>query len=501
MEEPDFLSFDLKKYSACTSDRHLFQSLLPHLDDLIAYFESACDDAPWVSRHREFIRLLLRWSSKFYFSGRLSRHKAKEIVTIMRKNAKVVSQDLLFLPSLYYTVKIKIEKEIHEVNCLLFGVESDYFRNLFKASFENFSYFCTLKSVNLSNFHLIKDYMINGVVGELWRQDYNQLKSLMRLARIWFLPGLIEKCSEIIKRYLDMQNIADTILEAHRQQYLSWKHEAFYYFNEHEKGLQFIPSEREHDLHIEIINLKHDTINAFLPFTSEVTHLTLDTDLLMAEDGRELIEKCSKLKGLDISGSVQPFLNVRELPGSLIELNISACSWLNANLLRILTQHLRYLKKIELAGNVHLSFSAWSELGRFPHLTSLNLAGCHQLKREDLNLLGRSCPHLLELSLEECRQLEDQELIELILLCPHLKILNLSGCSALTDKALNELSIRSYQLETFICIRTNGFSEEGIDRFVRQRPSLHKINIRNNSFSLKFIVGLKQEFPFIQIEN
>jgi len=501
MEEPDFLPTNLKKYASCASDRQLFQSLSPRLDDLISYFETGCDDVTWANRHRKFLALVLRWCSRNYFSNRLPRHKAMVIVAIIRKYYALLAPELLFFPSFYYTIKIKAFDEVHDVNCLLFGVESDYFRNLFRSSFENFTYFCQIKSGNLFQFLLVKEYLNTGDIGELWRLDFDQLKALMRLARIWFLPGLLEKCSEIIKRYIDRDNVVATILEAHRLQYLSWKNEAFQFFNDHEKGLQFIPADNESELRIQVLDLKHDTINCFNQFASEVTHLSMDVDLALEPAGKDLIDSCPRLKGFDMSGSRTPLQNFGFLPSNLIELNLSACTWIHGNHIRVIAQNFLYVKKLELAGNVQLGFSAWSELSRMHHLTFLNLSGCHQLKREDLVLIARSTPNLLELSLEECRQLADPEFIDFITLCPHLRVLNLSGCSGLSDRSLNELGLRAYQLSYLICVRTTGFTDQGIERFVRMRSSLLKLNLRSNPYSVRVIANLKQEFPFLQIEN
>ena len=110
-------------------------------------------------------------------------------------------------------------------------------------------------------------------------------------------------------------------------------------------------------------------------------------------------------------------------------------------------------------------------VGKFPNLTSLNLARCQQLTDLAVVALAENCPNLTSLNLNHCLELTDSAVValaencpNLISLsardlaltdsavltlaknCPNLSFLNLSDCEDLTILAFNELAAKCKEL-------------------------------------------------------
>jgi hypothetical protein len=121
---PSLLPSHLNHYvSSCSTDTALFQALVPHLDDLLLFFESACDDEKWALQHSTFIRTVLRWAAKQYYLGNLSLYYARRLVNCIQRHYTLLKPHLFFRAALFLTVKIRLEHHHFLVNSLLFGVK------------------------------------------------------------------------------------------------------------------------------------------------------------------------------------------------------------------------------------------------------------------------------------------------------------------------------------------------------------------------------------------
>jgi hypothetical protein len=501
MEGPDFLSEDLHHFvTKASDDKELFHALIEEPSNLIAFFETACADTFWVSKHTRLVRLILRWSTKQFYLLRFPIYYAKQMGDIIRSHYAFLSPFLLFQPALFHTMRLEVEEKTFIVNSFLFGTASTFFKELFTSCFQACQDRWVLP-VSLPIYHFIEEYILKGHIQELWKLEENDLLDLMKQAKIWRLTGLVEECSQVLKRYITKENVIKNLLEANKKKFLEWQKVCCEFFNKQNFGLLLHTPRDENEIKVEVLDFRADTLELFVQLAPFITHLAFSGALSSDRYYGKMIEKCPRLIGMDLSGSREYDNQFDDLPGSLVELNLSACSWLRPRHLKEAGYQFLNLKKLILDGNVQLDYQAWAEFHRFRSLFSASFALCHQMTDEDLKLLGKSCPHLLELNIEDCSKVTDRGVHEIILKCTHLMKLNCSSCSNLTDKALVELSVYGHQLNELILKGCKGLTDAGLFKLMTFRPNLSYMNVRGCSFSLQAIEKVRRNYPFLQLED
>lgn len=501
MEGPDFLSEDLHHFvKEASDDKELFLALIEQPPNLIAFFETACEDSVWFSKHIRLIRLILRWSSKQFFLSRFPIYYAKQMGEIIRNHYAFISPFLLFQPSLFNTMHLEIEGKTILVNSFLFGISSPFFKELFTSCFQAFQDRWILP-VSLPVYLLIEEYVLKGHIQELWKLEEKDLLDLMKQAKVWRLSGLVQECSQILKRYITKENVIKNLLEAHKKKFLEWQKVCTEFFNKQNYGLLLHVPRDENELKVEVLDFKGDTLDLFMHLAPFITHLAFSGALSASSYYGRMIEKCPRLIGMDLSGSSEYASQFDDLPGSLVELDLSACPWLRPGHLKEAGYQFLNLKKLRLDANVQLDYQAWAEFHRFRTLFTASFALCHQMTDEDLKLIGKSCTHLLELNIEDCSKVTNRGVLEIISKCTHLMKLNCSSCGNLTDKALVELSVYGHQLNELILKRCTGLTDAGLFKLMTFRPNLSYLNVKGCNFSLQAIEKIRRDYPFLQLED
>lgn len=499
MQAPDFLSVDLQPYMAFSTDTELFQALSRKPPDLIAFFEIACADEEWMKKHQPFIRLTVRWSAKSFYLNRLPVYYARQLASTIRTYYSSLRPLLFFQPALFSTFKLIVEGQTCLVNSFLFGTSSPFFKDVFTNYFNEFRDQWTVSHLSIAIFEWIERYAMKGTVEDLWKCEYHELLAIMRQAKNWNFPGLVKDCAQMLKKYVDRDNVVDMIIKAHKQFFFEWKMVGCEVFNQHYAGLRMLEVDQESDFKVEILDFRQETLDLFHRLAPFITHLAFAGNLSSSLYYGKLVDACPKLIGMDLSGSTEYDNQFDDLPGSLVELNLSACAWLRPPHLKEVGYQFLNLKKLYLDGNAQLDFQAWGELSRLRFLMALSLARCQQLNDEDVKLIARSCIHLLELDLEACRRVTDKGVSDILMTCPHLIKLNCSRCSELTDRSLLELGMHGYQLTQLGLERCTQLTDAGLLHLVRLRTSLKTLNIKGCEFSLRAIEQVRREYPFLQL--
>ena len=500
MQGPSLLPGHLAPYGSCSSDQDLFQALIQNLDDLLLFFECACEDEKWAQEHSKFLRLLLRWATKQFYLGNLSVYYARRIVKIIQVHYSVLQPYLFFQAALFFTVRLNVEDHDILVNSLLFGVCSPTLGNVFKREcFERLNDQWILFHVRLSTFRQIESYISKGELPELWKYEYEEIVDMMNQAKAWEIKGLVRDCAAFLHRYIHSDNVVETIIKAHQQGLDEWKAEAYAFFNQQEWGLRFLVGNSS-DLKMEFLNFNLETLELFHLFAPWVTHLAFGGRLSGELEYRMVLSLCPRLVGVDLSGSDAYADQFAPLPLSLIELGLSACFWLRPDHLRKACAQCPQLKKLELANNGQLNSLAWGELHRFRQLQTLNLARCFQLTNEILKLIGQGCSSLSDLNVEECRSLENRGIFDIVMICPSLHELNLSYCDQLSDQALIEVALHLSQLTHLRIMKCIRFTDYGLQELVKLRPTLKYLNIQGCHFSLKVLESIQKTFPLLELE-
>lgn len=499
MEGPSLLPQELHYYNSFKTEKALFQALIHKPKDLIEFFEYACSDETWCEGHLNLIKFILRWAAKAFYLGQLPLNLLQRMVKVIQKHYSILDPLLYFRPALFFTIELIVEEKKILVNSLLFGGTSSYFRDLFKLDcFENLCDELPLANVPFFLFKLAEEFILKGEIKDLWRQDYDKVLALMRLAKSWDLNPLVKECSFVLKRYVDRENVVETLLQAHRELFLDWKSACNEVFNQQSWGLICLPG-LEEDLRIKVLDVKQETIDLFDRFAPSITHLAFTDEVCQTPTFKELIKKCPKLVGVDFTGSLNYYNQFEDLPTTLSELNLSVCMWLNPEYVRHLSLKFPLLKLLYLDNNTHLTHLTWGALRQLRHLIYLSLSHCSQMMDNDLKLISQSCPILNELNLEECRNITDQGIVDAIHYLPALTKLNLNRCN-LTNKCLVEIGLRCSHLTHLSLIRCLALTDKGLLQLVRLSPSLRYLNIKNCEFSLKLVLQLRRDFPFLEID-
>lgn len=499
MQGPSLLPLELAYCNSFSNEDELYKALIAKPTDLVAFFELACADETWCERHMKLIRALLRWGAKMFYLSQLTPYLSKRMVKAVQNHYSILEPLLYFRPAPFFTVSLTIEGETVLVNSLLFGVVSTYFSDTFKFNcYESLRDEIVIPNVPLSLFRLIEEYILKGEIEGLWRQEYPEVLALMRLAKNWNIPQIVKECAAVLRRYIDRDNVIDTLLQAHREYFSDWKLDCYEVFNRQEWGLRCLPG-REGDLRVKILNVKQETIELFNLLTPWITHLSFVDDVCKSSLYGELIRKCPKLIGADFTGSLNYVGQFDVLPKNLLELNLSSCLWLAPEHIRNVSLQFPNLKVFNLENNSQLNYLSWGMLRQFRQLISLSVSGCHQIIDSDLKLISQACPLLNEFNLEECRDITDQGLVETLQYCLRLVILNISRCYSLTDKTLVEIGLKASSLTDLSIVRCTALTDKGLWQLVRFCTSLKYLNIQNCEFSEKLIDQVRVEFPYLEI--
>jgi len=471
MRGPAFLPTTLLPYEAFSTEKELTDALKRNPTDLVIYFELACEDNIWFVEHIKIIRSLLRWGAKTFFLNLLPLDLAKKMVKAIQQQYVLFEPLLYFKSALFFTVFVSVEKEKFLVNSLLFGISSSFFNHLFRSQcFEKLTNECTLSNVKAFLFKLVKKHIENGQIDDLWRYEYNDILSLMRLARSWNIQELVKECTLLLKRYIDRNNVISTLLKANQENFIEWKEECILFFNQQDWGLRFLPGV-DKELRVEVLNFQQETLDLFTEISTEVTHLAFKRQLSENSFFKSFVDICPKLVGVDLSTSLKYTNQFECFPKQLTYLNVSDCIWLSVEHLKTIINLFPHLSSIDLGSNVQLNYLCWIELQHFNYLTSLSIAHCYQINEKDLKLIARACPHLIELDMQSCRNINDNGLREVLQYCKQLSKLNISYCTSLTDSTLADIALYAKNL-THLTMNGCSFTDKGLLQLAKLAPSL-----------------------------
>lgn len=500
MQGPFLLPQHLASYRSVETDHELFQSLTQNLDDLVLFFEYACEDEKWSQQHSKFLRLVLRWGAKQFYLGNLPLYYASQLVKIIQSHYALLRPFLFFRAAFFFNVRLRVENQLIPINCLLFGVSSPPLRTIFKHQcFEKLQDEWTLFNIRLPVFQQIEAFISRGEEPKLEKYEYGDIINLMNQAKTWELTELVKHCAQFLRRYIHLDNVVETILKAHQQGYSEWKEEAYIFFNQIEWGIRFIQSAPS-DLKIEFLDFNAETLELFHLFAPWVTHLVFRGHLSEKSEYSRVLLACPELVGVDLSESEAFAHQFAALPDYVMELSLSSCPWLRPSHVIMISTQCPHLKKLELAYNPHLDSLTWGEFHRLKQLRILNLTYCSQLTDQNLKLIAQANPLLLELNIERCRKISDQGIAHLVTTCPHLHHINVGFCDQLSDQALKAMALHLSQLSHLKLTKCTELTDEGLQQLIKLRPTLRFLDVRECRFSKNALKFIFKNFPMLQVE-
>lgn len=500
MEIPEFLPEKLSYCRILKTEKELFLALTRKVDDFILFLEHACVDETWISSHLGLIKLMLRWGTKAFFLTQLPLYHARTIVKIIQTHYSLLHDLLNFRPALFYTVTFIVEEKPITVNSLLFAIASPFFLDKIKHScFERLRDHYLLSNITHQDFKHIEEFINRGEILLLWRYSDAEIYRLMRVAKSYDLAPLVDECARILKRYITLDNVLDSLIQAHQQGFFLWKEECCHFYNNLQKGIRFI-IDSEPALKVQLLDFSDDTMKTFSHLAKFITHLTFQNNLSTHKEFEECLTLCPKLIGVDLSCSSQYDDQLKKIPRQIKELNLSACPWLNDELLNQTGQYLKDIRKLYLGANPQLNYVSWGSLNLFQNLKEIDLHTSPKLNDNDLILIAKSCPNMTNLNLNYCN-ITDQGMIELIHTCPKLNTLNLSNCKYVTDKTMMELAEKAFELRSLTIENCPSISEKALMSLVMLRSLLRNLNMKGSSLSFTSIEQMRKSRPYIHLST
>lgn len=454
MEFPSLLPKELSLYFDNKSEETLFASLVKHSDDLVLFFENAVDDETWTSNHEVLVAKLLEWLTQQAYLDHLSSSNYKITAHAIKKHHLILKT---LLPE---NILIKFKDAEVSFNGLLLAAASDFFRQLLIQASIKDSTELSFPQMTLYEFSPISSFLCTENVPDLLTRGSEEIIELIKRANAWELTDLSVVSEHTLKKYINAENAFEMLARA--------KHEYWPHFAQHcidfinQRDWQFKLSIPSHErLTFEFLNFHERTLNFFEELRPLITDIICSENLIEESQFGLILKECPNLFALNISRTNVFSNQLQEIPASLQALDLSECSWISKDSLKIIMSYCSSLKKLSLQKNIHLNYIFWGELVRFKTIRVLNLANCDQLHDEDLSIILRGLSMLTQISVSGCKKisergflelakdlrklvklnvsytnLSDTALVEIISSCQNLTDLDISGCIQLTEKGI-----------------------------------------------------------------
>jgi F-box/leucine-rich repeat protein 2/20 len=491
MDLPSLLPTELRYTSVASNDRILLNMLMKIQQDLILFFEYACDDETWCGQHVDFMQGAIQWITNQFFQDKLLMSLAQRTSRAIQKHIRILGE---LIPN-NLTINYGNEHSL-EVNSLMWGASSEYLRVLIRQE-------CRDKGKRILNLpHLSRDiflsleeFILTGQAKELWQKEEKELLPVLQKASEWEILGLVELIENLLKNSITSNNVFEKLLLAQKKKWPHLKEAGMTFINNLNKGVYLDTSLSE--LCFEFLNFNDSALAIFERLRLEISCLVISRNLTEHFQFTKVINNCPRMICLDISRSESFSERLRDIPSSLAELHVEECAWLNNVNLGKLLEICPNLTKISLANNTQISYIGWSELQKIHHLQKLDISRCRQLTDDDFKLVLQACRSITHLNLQQCTKLTEFAFYELGRNMPKLIHLDLSR-SQISDRALIDLSVRCPYLESLILTGCQNLTDRGIMETIKNTKWLRKLNVAKCSISQEIVEKIKKSIPICE---
>jgi F-box and leucine-rich repeat protein 2/20 len=498
MHFPALMSSELDHYHSLDSSAELLKKLKEKPADMVTFLESACEDHTWLEENETIVLEMLQWLNKRFYEEKLDPELVKRLVLAIQRNYSSVRSMLFFPNALYYNLTLLVKDKPFLINSLLYGSQSEKFKSLIKRTWNLQLNEAKIDKLSLDQIPLIDEFVNEGTTSLLKRADHNQIVSVMRTAAFWGLHDLAAACAAILARYLNKENVLDTILTANQEGFFELKKEACKFFNTLDRGILLsVPSNKEFSL--EFLHFKGIALEAFNKFADIVTHLVFSGNTTDDPEIVNVIHKCPNLISIDLKGSNSFNDNLNALPPNLKEINLSYCSWIDDQTFEKIVSLCPNLEKLSLAHDNSLTFVGLSQLANLPRLQQIDLEDCKAVDDEGLKLVAQSASSLENVSLRNCNKITDQGVSDAVRWWRRLTTLDLSRCPDVGDGALFEIGRHCPELHELRLVRCREITTKGVDEILRSLHRLQLLDLTSCYLKTESVEDWKNQFPLINI--
>lgn len=479
----------LKKYEAYSSEEELLEELFHHPNELLSFLLQVITDTDWILEHSEMIKKILEWITAANINRNFPDSFFSPLVVPIQKFLQgYIPKDLT----------LQASDNLYQVNSFLVGQYSVYFQRRINQECRHKSpRFLNVSEIPSYLLPIIDEYITTGEYKDLWKTPPDELWIMIEDLSKWSFISLIEKCEEILCRYIDRYNATDVLVKAHQNSLQLLQDASIDFINLQETHYSLHKTPVEF-LAFEFKSFHTSAIEIFDLLSPYITHLIFSKDLLNDLNFKIAVNKCPELVGLDLRDS-QAFSDyLIDLPEQIRELGLSHCRWTNSQALKIVTKSCPHLKKLDLSSNDHIPPVMWGDLQYFKELAVLNISRCFQITDRELRIVLQAAPGLFELDLTDCHRISPDGFFEIGLLSPDLSILNISKTS-ISDAGLIDVMTRCKYLYIVDLSRCSGISDKGVLEGIRARPSLKKIVLNGGLISTSGLELIKNSFPYLNV--
>ena len=485
MKLPLFLPKELKECETAETGQELIQRL--DTDDLLTFFECACEDETWTRTvGGETLKTLFSWLNDAYFQKELSREKAQKAMKAVQSHYPSVE------PYFQKDLTIQVDSKSYQVSSFMFGGMSPFFHEKIREAYEKgkkrvISY----SEIDEALFRFIEEGCYTGKLEYLWREEPETQLKLIKQASKWGLAFLEEYVADVYKRYINEKNIIELLSTA--------RQESIYHLQR--VCCEFVTS-RQYGIELEAVNLNRIRLNVgklsdkalqIIPsVASVVSFVTVTESASNSSSFWSLISEFSHLIGIDLSHTTSVLNAITELIPDVETIALSHCTWLNDEMMVDLTRRLQKTSDLDLSGNNQLTFRTWGALSELGTLTSVNVAYCRNTHADDIDLLASSCPNLIKLSLMGSENVNDEAVMSLVEQCNRLQELSLAHCPAITQEGLLSAAQQASNMMILDLRKSKSVNDQTLVQLVKIMPRLTSIDVTGCSVSFNAVEKSKQ---------
>lgn len=498
---PALLPKELSVYADANNDVELLQLLIKIPNQLVLFFEHACEDETWSEQHLSYMQAAIEWLTLQFRHERLNMEFAQRIAKAFQAHFNILRHNLI------RDITIKGQNGTVEANSLLLSVSSEFFYDLIRMHYSDLKRLVIeLNNVPLDILIHVEEFVNSGDVVGLWKHEQSYILKLLQHATLFRIKGLMELCEETLKRYINKSNVIDTLMMTHQNSWLNLRKNCFRFLNNQNIGVRFEEVEKYRTidvgggklLRIEFLEFNESSLDIFTKLKHLITHVICGGDLTEEAPFSMVVKSCPHLISVDISRSRVFSERLYDLPQNLKELDLSKCSWLTNDNLRKMIAICPQLLRISLNSNVQLTYQGWGELQKLHQLKGLDVSRCHQLHDEDLLLILNACTQISELGLEECVGIGEAGFFELARSLIQLSFLNVARCH-IADAQLIEITMCCRNLQVLNLTRCKGISDKGILQAIKQATSLESIDLTACDISQITLEMIRQLRPNLRV--
>lgn len=492
---PATIPKNLQGLAKNTNPAQLLEALISQPNNLLLFFESACDDQTWCEQFPDFLHELMKWLTANFAKGQLSLDVAKRIATIIHEHSSILNSlipnDIVFI----------VQRKKVPVNSLLYSASSDFFYALIKRHLDeniNKKIQVKLPGISYQGFRRIDEFVNEGQVNSLWREESDFLFKMLQEALSVGLFVLGKLCEVSLIRYISKDNVFEILFESHAKGWYILEKECLRFITKLHHDV-VVALEENGQVSMEFLEFSENSMEVFYRIKNLINLIicrgVLSEHLLFGE----VLKNCPHLKTVDIAETRNFSEQLYHIPVQITELNLSTCEWLSDELLPVMISICPGINKLKLSSNVQLTYKGWIELQELKNLIDLDISRCVQITDQDFSLIIESCPLLKELNLDYCKKLGEHAFLELSKKLTQLSEISFRGCH-ISDTALLEIASHCPFLSVLNIAQCLEITERGIMQLVQQARSLRILNISKCKVSEEFLEIIRKKRPEINIE-